>query len=113
MVRSIDGFPSDLLSLADSNRAFAMIAPPDGPSPLLFNLRTWNVRFSVRKGTIGSADRPPKALSLRSSSTREVWCFKELQIAASAWGISVISRPVKTSAKSATWRGYMRYNLCK
>ena len=50
-----------------------------------------------------SAHRPPKALSERSISTREVCEARESQRADMACGISEISRPVKMSAKSATY----------
>ena len=103
-VRKFDCFPSALESQADSNNAFAIIVPPAGPKPLLLSFKIWNVRFLVRKGTIGSADLPPNALSLKSSSTSEVRLMSELQMAVKACGISEIRRPVKTSAKSATFK---------
>jgi hypothetical protein len=53
---------------------------------------------------MGSTERPPKALSERLISTRCALSTRELQIAVSAIGISVMSRPVNMSAKSATFR---------
>lgn len=79
-----------------------MTTPPAGPRPLLLSLRIWNERFCVRKGTIGSTERPPKALSERLSSMREVLDLSASQIEERACGISEMRRPVKMSAKSAT-----------
>ena len=56
-----------------------------------------------RKGTMGSTERPPNALSERLISTRWALSIRESHIAESAVGISVMSRPVNMSAKSATF----------
>ena len=81
-----------------------MTAPPAGPRPLLLSLRTRRGRAEERKGTRGSTERPPKALSERSISTSVGLPMSASQIAESAGGISVMRRPVKMSAKLAIWR---------
>lgn len=50
---------------------------------------------------IGSALRPPKALSDRSTLTRSGRVKREVHRARRDWGISVMRRPVKMSEKSA------------
>jgi hypothetical protein len=86
---------------AASRRAWAMIRPPVGPRPLLLRIKWWKERFVRRKGTMGSAQRPPKALSERSRVSRVVVWEREVQRAVRAVGISEMRRPVKMSAKSA------------
>ena len=100
--RRLDRLHSWWLSRADSANAFATVVPPETPSPLLLSLRTWNVRLWVRKRTMGSADRPPNALSERLSSTSVRLSCSASHIADRDVGISVISRPVNISARSAT-----------
>lgn len=50
---------------------------------------------------MGSALRPPKALSDRSTLTRSGRVKREVHRARRDWGISVMRRPVKMSEKSA------------
>jgi len=58
--------------------------------------------FLERNGTMGSTDRPPNAFSERFTSTR---CSLSIRESQRAVVISVIRRPVKVSAKSATCGG--------
>lgn len=51
---------------------------------------------------MGSAERPPKALSERSTEVRIGRVRNEVQRERRDWGISVMRRPVKMSEKSAT-----------
>jgi len=59
--------------------------------------------FWVRNGTREGAQRGPKALSDRSISTSVFVCIRASVSAPIAVGISSINRPVKTSAKFATY----------
>lgn len=93
---------------ASACSASAMTVPPAGPRPLLLSLRTRRERAEERKGTSGSTERPPNALSLRSISTSVGLSMSASQMAESAGGISEIRRPVKMSAKFATWRARVR-----
>lgn len=97
--------------LASVCSASAMTVPPAGPRPLLLSLRTRRERAEERNGTSGSTERPPNALSLRSISTSVGLSISASQMAESAGGISEIRRPVKMSAKFATWRG--RGRVCQ
>ena len=91
-----------LRTAALSRNALAITVPPSGPRPLLLRRKIWKEGFFESNGTIGSTDRPPNALSERLTSTRCSLSIRESQMAERAVGISVIRRPVKMSAKSAT-----------
>lgn len=52
---------------------------------------------------MGSTERPPNALSLRSSEVRFGRNKSDVHSERRDWGISEMSRPVKMSEKSATW----------
>lgn len=54
---------------------------------------------------MGSAERPPNALSLKSSETRLGRGKRAVQRERSDWGISEMRRPVKMSEKSAICGG--------
>jgi hypothetical protein len=100
-VRRFDVFPCAFDVSAFFAMALAMMVPPAGPIPLLLSLNRWTDWLVCRKLTMFSAHRPPKALSERSSSSNVGCSARASQIAESACGISLIRRPVKTSAKSA------------
>lgn len=62
---------------------------------------------------MGSAERPPKALSERSTEVRMGRVRKEVQRERRDWGISVMSRPVKMSEKSATCSEKKGVSACR
>ena len=89
MVRRAGLRPSALAFSAFASRAPAIVAPPVGPMPLLLSLRTWRPGWEERSSSLsfhqssargickkqgcthmGSTERPPNALSLRSREVR-------------------------------------------